>query len=146
MAVRQGHRGDHGIGDVVGHHEPGVAEQVHAEPPFVGVHRPTALHLTGGEIGTDRLAAAQVEDADARALELEPEYAHGVLDPRVGGRVGEVQRPWRRRRERRHEEDVAAVAVASHRLDPASGHEQRARQLRRDLDAISAGEKSSSGP
>ena len=60
--------------------------------------------------------------------------AHGVLDTRAGGRVREVQRPWRRRRERRHEEDVAAFAVPPHRLDPAPGHEQRSGQLRRDLE------------
>jgi hypothetical protein len=51
----------------------------------------------------------------------------------------------RRRRQRCREQDVASFAVPSHGLI-LRRHEQRSRQLRRDLERDLAGEKSSSGP
>ena len=95
----QGDRGDDRVGDLLGMHEAGVAEEVHPEPALVRVHRATALQLPGREVGAHRLAAAQVEHPDAGALELVAQGAHGVLHSRARCRVraggAATAWPWR---------------------------------------------------
>ena len=111
-----------------------MAQEAAAEPELVHRAGASVLLLAGAEVGADRLAAAQHVHADAGAFQLQPQRARRLLDAGVGRRVRQVERPWLHRGQRGDEEDVAASAIASQRLDAAPRHVERADELGRDLD------------